>query len=269
MDRVKEDNELELHKLSSELKQSKITIDGFKSELDNLNKKLDESDVYLKQEVVKSQKLKEESIQMKEKISSLETKLKTASSGQNEGTLNTGGKDKTLHNPLKSSINNSKNNSQVDVTAGLKRAASKDETEVHSDCLKKINMLEKAIDIIEKEKVTLEQKLSSIEPSFNRKEAEAIELRKSVEEKADLNSHLQSENLKQNQTIKVLKEKRDLGLKEIKKLRDKIESMKNQQALSESLNTSFSMSALNDSINLSQRDKTQVSDLLSSYSHMI
>lgn len=267
MARVKEEQDQEVSKVSSELKQAKIAHDNLKLESEIVSKKYAEAENYLRQEVLKTSKLKEEVANLKEKVSSLETKLKTASSGQNEGHQSSVLRERHLHNPIKSSATNSKNNSQVDLIGNLKKSA-REEYEldyIQKEQAKKVALLEKSIEISEGDKKKLEQKLASIDATISRKDAELTELRKSIEEKADLNLQLQEDNKKLNMNVKVLKEKRDLGLKEIQKLRDKMEQMKNQHALSDSLNTSFSMSAMNDSVNLSQRDKSQVSELLSMY----
>ena len=265
MARVKEEQEQEISKVSSELKQAKIAHENLKLEFDIVCKKCAEAEKYLRDEVLKTTKLKEEAANLKEKVASLETKLKTASSGQNDGHQSTVLRERHLHNPIKSSATNSKTNSQVDIIGHLKKSA-REESELeslHREQAKKLALLEKSLEISESDRKKLEQRLASTSGTISRKEAELCELRKSIEEKAEQNQQLQEDNKKLSGNVRVLKEKRDLGLKEIQKLRDKMEQMKTQHALSDSLNTSFSTSAMNDSFNLSQKDRSQVSELLS------
>jgi ribosomal protein L7/L12 len=104
-----------------------------------------------------------------------------------------------------------------------------------------------------------------LELNIGRKDNELHELRQTLEEKTEQIVSLQDEGVKRAKELKVVKEKRDMGLKEIQKLRDKMEQIKVQNSLNESLNTSFSLSALNDSVNLSNMEKGQISDLLQMY----
>ena len=118
--------------------------------------------------------------------------------------------------------------------------------------------------VLLEEKGKLEKRLSLVEALLSQRDVEMTEMKHSIEEKADMLERLQEDNKKLSTNVKVLKEKRDLGLKEIQKLRDRIELLKVHQAVPDSLNTSFSMSAMNDSMNLSQQEKGQVADLLQS-----
>lgn len=106
----------------------------------------------------------------------------------------------------------------------------------------------------------------ALELTIGRKDNELHELRQTLEEKTEQIVSLQDEGVKRAKELKVVKEKRDMGLKEIQKLRDKMEQIKAQNSLNESLNTSFSLSSLNDSVNLSNQEKGQICDLLQLYS---
>ena len=185
MARVKEEQEQEISKVSSELKQAKIAHENLKLEFDIVCKKCAEAEKYLRDEVLKTTKLKEEAANLKEKVAALETKLKTASSGQNEGQQSTVLRERHLHNPLKSSATNSKTNSQVDIIGNLKKSA-REESELESvfrEQAKKHALLEKSLELSETDRKKLEQKLAAADAVVSRKEAELSELRKSIEEK--------------------------------------------------------------------------------------
>lgn len=285
--------------MKSEIKQSKFALEESRLELDSLHKKLEDSETYLKAEAMKTKKVSDELLIYKEKVNMLERRLRNQStSGANSGAASprtnvsmsttvqdtsmtsqqsayppkTGSGGLNSHNPLKSSGHNI---GRAGFTGGpetplLRKTSSSQPEPPIQDSVdpspgtqsKKTGAnMQKLLEALEAEKSELERKLMACSSSLARKEAECSELRRCFEEKAEQASHLQEEVRKLTVSTKSLNEKRLLGLKEIQKLRDKLETTKAQNALNESLNSSFSMS-MNGSFDLSQRDKAKLADLL-------
>lgn len=274
MGRLQEEKDSEVSRLESELKQSKFSSDNLKLDYDTCEKKLKEAEKFLKNEVMKNKKQSEELLQTKERLALLENKLKNQNHAPDDQispksplTLATMDKppQKSLHNPLKSSNTNiarSGSHSEVAISKDQNKGLDLIESSELTILKKTITALEKTVKQLESDKGALESKLSSADNFVSRRDAELFEMKRSIEEKADLIATLQEESKSWQSKAKVLKEKRDLGLKEIQKLRDKVETLRAQQALNDSLNTSMSMGGLNDSFSLSTHDKAQVSDLL-------
>lgn len=271
MGKVQEERDEVVSKLESELKQAKFNSDNLKLDLETSEKKFKEAEKFLKLEVLKSKRLNEEVSQLKDKLGNAEFRLKNQMSGTEDLLspqipLTSTPKTMTRHNMLKASNPSlSKTSSHQDPTT-LKRQAT---VEVEPVAAAEVVGLKKQLASCQAklaqaldEKAKLEEKASTSDTRLVRKDAELHEMRRSIEEKAELIGTLQEENKKLLTTSKLLKEKRDLGLKEIQKLRDKVETLKIQSSLNESLNTSFSMNGLNDSVNLSSHEKGQVADLL-------
>ena len=272
--RVQEEKDTEVSKIESELKQVKFSNDNLKLDYETCEKKFKDAEKFLKSEVLKNKKLTDELAASKEKALQIENKLKRQNSSVEElaspqTPLTPSTKDKTftktMHNPLKSS-NTSLARTSSNQDGLLPRDSNRGQETVDSAELatlkKTIATLEKTVKQLESEKAALEAKVSTSGTFVARRDAELHEMKKSIEEKAELIATLQDENKSLLSKAQILKEKRDLGLKEIQKLRDKIESLKAQQSLNDSLNTSFSMGGLNDSVNLSVHEKAQISDLL-------
>ena len=297
--RIQEENEADKSKLQSEIKQLRFTLEDAKAEIESINKKFKESEVYLKSEAMKTKKVSDELVIYKEKVNMLERRLRTQStSGANSGAAsprtnvsmssaapepsiqpqlpNLGPKQVsgvlTSHNPLKSSGQNISRGAQLSgPDTPLLRKTSSSQQELPSSettdpsatqaTKKSANNLQKQVESLEFEKGELEKKVLSYNSLLMRKEAECVEFRRAFEEKAEQTAHLQEELRKLTVSSKSLNEKRLLGLKEIQKLRDKLETLKAQSALNESLNSSFNMS-LNGSFDLTNRDKAKLADVL-------
>lgn len=180
----------------------------------------------------------------------------------NQSSLQAGqsGTKLNLHNPLKGPIRQGSNTA----TNSRRPSFIGEELDENSTLAKNgiVGISQKQLEGLEEEKAKLEKRVAVLETQVTRKDAEFSEVKLSLQEKADLIINLQEENKKLQTNVKVLKEKRDLGLKEIQKLRDKIETMKINYSLNDSLNTSFNLSSMNDSVNLSQHEKGQIADLL-------
>lgn len=270
MGRVQEEKDAEVSRLESEIKQAKFAAENLKLDSETFEKKFKEAEKFLKSEVLKNKKLAEELIQARDKHVQLESRLKMQNSGTDDvlspqNALTPTQKHKMLHNPLKPSnpaITRGGSNSDNMLPRDSGRNQELMEASELTILRKTIASLEKTVKQLESEKSAIEAKLSTSDNFVARRDAELFEMKRSIEEKAEMIANLQDENKSLMSKAKILKEKRDLGLKEIQKLRDKIESLKAQQSLNESLNTSFSMNGLNDSVNLSVHDKAQISDLL-------
>jgi chromosome segregation ATPase len=274
MGRLQEEKDSEVSRLESEIKQTKFAAENHKLDYETCEKKFKDAEKFLKNEVLKNKRLSEELFQTKDKLSQMESKVKSQNQGLDDivspkAPLTPTYKDRPpqrfLHNPLKSSnpaIARTSSNTEVVLSKDSGKTQELMEASEITILKKTIAALEKTLKQLESEKSVLESKLGTAENFVSRRDAELFEMKKSIEEKADLIATFQDENKSLFNKAKVLKEKRDLGLKEIQKLRDKIETLKAQHTLNESLNTSFSMGGLNDSFNLSSHDKAQVSDLL-------
>lgn len=271
MGKVQENRDETVTKLESELKQSKFTSDNLKLDLETSDKKFKEAEKFLKVEVLKNKRLNEEVSQLKERFSNAEAKLKSQMSGAEEllspkTPLTPIQKPIGRHTLLKSSQTSLSKTSSHQDPMTLKRQSTVDVEPVPAAEIvglkKQLASIEAKLKKAMEEKNKLEEKVKDYETKLVRRDAELFEMKRSIEEKADFISTLQEENKKLLTTSKLYKEKRDLGLKEIQKLRDKLETLKTQTSLNESLNTSFSMNGLNDSINLSSHDRGKVADLL-------
>lgn len=122
----------------------------------------------------------------------------------------------------------------------------------------------KMIEKIKEENSKMKIRIEQFDIVLEKKETEFEEMRKLVEEQREKLETTQDHLVDVKKKNQILNKKRKNGIKEIEKLRDRIEDMRTQYSVNHSLNTSFSMEAVRTDMSIIlEPDKIQ--DLLDMY----
>ena len=113
-----------------------------------------------------------------------------------------------------------------------------------------------------KENREMKIKIDQVDILLEKKEIELEEAKKIIEDKTDLLQETQDKVVMLKKEHKIISEKRKNGLDEIRKLRDRLDDMRMNYSVNQSLNTSFSIDAVNNNDISIMMEPTQIQSLL-------